>query len=58
MKVFTFTTVMNKTKDTSVPSAARGFGVQDKECRILFITVKLAIKILIFYGYCYFYDNG
>ena len=48
----------NKTKDTLVSSAARGFGIQDKKCRIIFITVKLAIKILIFCGSYYFYDNG
>ena len=36
---------INKTKDTLVPSAARDFRAQGKDCNL--ISLKLAIKILI-----------
>ena len=36
---------MNKTKDTLVPSVARDFRAQGKDCNL--ISLKLAIKILI-----------
>ena len=36
---------INKTKDTLVPSAARDFRAQGKDCNL--ISLKVAIKILI-----------
>ena len=44
--IFTFChALLNKTKDTLVPSVARDFRAQGKDCNL--ISLKLAIKILI-----------
>ena len=42
---------LNKTKETLVPSAARGLGFKFNYCKTSHLNSY-------FYGYCYFYDHG